>query len=586
MFNRPWHKLPVPLALFKLIQFRNKLREENLHDTAQLSSPADLPQPQPSPDGQHLKVRTADGSFNDLEHPEMGMAGTRFGRNVPLSEAKHEGDKLHVPNVRQISQTLLARDTFRPATILNLNAASWIQFQTHDWFSHGTNQPDKKFEVPVADGDTWPHQRPMVIDKTLEDTSRPDSTQNPPTFVNTETHWWDASQLYGSNQETIDTLRSHVDGKMRIEEDGFLPLEPETGVDLVGFPATMWIGLSMLHTLFVKEHNSICDRLKQAYPLWTDDQLFDHARLINAALIAKIHTVEWTPAILPHPVTEIAMHINWWGMLGQNFKNIIGRIGDSEILSGIIGSPVDHHAAPYYLTEEFVSVYRMHPLIPDTFDFYSHADGKFIATKDFVEGFDKKTRPLMQELGLETLFYSFGLAHPGAITLHNYPAFLRELVKPNGEAFDLAAVDILRDRERGLPRYNSFRELLGTGRVKSFEEITSNPQWAKELKDIYHNDVDQVDLMVGLFAEDIPAGFGFSDTAFRVFILMASRRLKSDRFFTDDYRAEIYTQEGLDWIDQNSLLTVLKRHYPELAPALVGVDNAFKPWRNLGAVII
>ena len=65
--------------------------------------------------------------------------------------------------------------------------------------------------------------------------------------------------------------------------------------------------------------------------------------------------------------------------------------------------------------------------------------------------------------------------------------------------------------------------------------------------------------MVGLYAEPPPQGFGFSDTAFRIFILMASRRLKSDRFFTDDYRPEIYTPEGLDWIDDNTMRTVLLR---------------------------
>ena len=70
--------------------------------------------------------------------------------------------------------------------------------------------------------------------------------------------------------------------------------------------------------------------------------------------------------------------------------------------------------------------------------------------------------------------------------------------------------------------------------------------------------------MVGLYAEPLPKGFGFSDTAFRVFILMASRRLKSDRFFTSDYNAEIYTQAGLDWIDETTMIDVLLRHYPEL----------------------
>ena len=89
--------------------------------------------------------------------------------------------------------------------------------------------------------------------------------------------------------------------------------------------------------------------------------------------------------------------------------------------------------------------------------------------------------------------------------------------------------------------------------------------------------------MVGLYAEQPPKGFGFSDTAFRVFILMASRRLKSDRFFTRDYTAETYTQEGLDWIDETTMVDVLERHYPEVAPALEGVDNAFAPWRRVRA---
>ena len=88
--------------------------------------------------------------------------------------------------------------------------------------------------------------------------------------------------------------------------------------------------------------------------------------------------------------------------------------------------------------------------------------------------------------------------------------------------------------------------------------------------------------MIGMYAEPKPKGFGFSDTAFRVFILMASRRLKSDRFFTRDYRPEVYTQTGLDWIDDNSMRSVLLRHFPELGPALQGVENPFAPWRAAG----
>ena len=176
-------------------------------------------------------------------------------------------------------------------------------------------------------------------------------------------------------------------------------------------------------------------------------------------------------------------------------------------------------------------------------------------------------------------FYSFGVAHPGALVLHNYPKTLQNLRRDDGERLDLAAVDIFRDRERGVPRYNQFRKLFHKDPVKSFDELTDNPAWRKQIKEVYNGDLDKVDLMTGLYAEPMPAGFGFSETAFRVFILMASRRLKSDRFFTDDWRPEVYTEFGLDYVKKNSMLTVLKRHFPQLAPALAGRENAFHPWK-------
>ena len=116
-------------------------------------------------------------------------------------------------------------------------------------------------------------------------------------------------------------------------------------------------------------------------------------------------------------------------------------------------------------------------------------------------------------------------------------------------------MDILRDRERGVPRYNQFRRLLHKDPVKSFDELTDNPAWRKQLREVYGNDLEKVDLMTGLYAEPLPPGFGFSETAFRIFILMASRRLKSDRFFTDDFRPEVYTEFGIDYVRRKSMLT-------------------------------
>ena len=95
-----------------------------------------------------------------------------------------------------------------------------------------------------------------------------------------------------------------------------------------------------------------------------------------------------------------------------------------------------------------------------------------------------------------------------------------------GDRVDLGTIDILRDRERGVPRYNDFREALRKPRIEKFEDLTDNPEWAEEIREVYDGDIDRVDLQVGLLAEPLPPGFGFSDTAFRIFILMASRRLQ------------------------------------------------------------
>jgi hypothetical protein len=114
--------------------------------------------------------------------------------------------------------------------------------------------------------------------------------------------------------------------------------------------------------------------------------------------------------------------------------------------------------------------------------------------------------------------------------------------------------------------------------ASSFEELAGDPALAENIRLVYNNDIDRVDLIVGMFAEKRPVGFAFSETAFRIFIVMASRRLNSDRFLSKDFTPEVYTQVGMDWIRDNTMSTVLLRHYPHLRSALRGVDNAFTPW--------
>jgi len=574
--DKEWFELPRPAAAGRLIEIRNELRAKNLHDTED----PPFPQAQGPIPAEAKAGRTPDGEFNDLKCPMMGSTGARFGRNVPLSEAFPDTANLMNPNPRTISQELFTRDTFQPATILNVMAAAWIQFQTHDWFVHRTGTMDSAHEIPLADGDPWP-EHPMRLPKTPIDPQKHADPKRPPAYVNDNSHWWDGSQVYGSTAAVQASLRTGEKGKVKVGDDCRLALDPVTGLEVTGMTANAWVALSLLHGLFALEHNAVCDRLAKEYPQWDDQQLFTKARLIVSALMAKIHTVEWTPAILPNPITVLALRTNWSGLV-PGLQKVFPGLQDNELLSGIPGSPTDHHTAPYSLTEEFASVYRMHSLLPDEFTLWSAETGKELERFELPGLSGHAGRQVLERCQVADLFYSFGISHPGALRLHNFPKHLQQLKKDSGENFDMAAVDILRDRERGVPRYNQFRRLFHKKPVTSFDELTDNPQWNEQIKRVYGGDLEKVDLLVGLMGEPLPEGFGFSDTAFRVFILMASRRLKSDRFLSQDYGPAMYTQVGIEWVEETTMLDVLRRHVPALAPALVGVENAFKPWRKVG----
>jgi hypothetical protein len=553
---------------------RMRLRRSNLFDPGGLTLPWG---PSPLPDGPRSLTRTADGTGNDLTHPEMGSAGSLFGRNVPPPTTAPY--KVLEPNPRLVSQQLLTREHFVPATTLNVLAAAWLQFEVHDWFSHGPNEPDEPWLVDLDPTDPWP-QHPMLIPRTHRAT--PTTDGGPPTYANTETHWWDASQVYGSTLEFQRQLRTGHEGKLLLNPEGNVPFDPSTMQSLAGVNGNWWLGLAMFHTVFMREHNAICDHLAQAHPDWDDDALFEHARLVNAALIAKIHTVEWTPALLGTSTMRTGMRANWWGLLGERFSRRFGRVSTSEEVSGIPGSQTWLHGAPYAMTEEFVAVYRMHPLIPDEFSLRSAGDGHEIALHTFPEIAGTHTHEVLGAVPMADLLYSFAIANPGAIVLHNFPQHLQHFVKPDGSILDLAATDVLRSRERGVPRYNEFRRRFHLAPALRFEDFSEDPSVVADLRRIY-DDPEDVDVMIGLYAEAPPKGFAFSDTAFRVFILMASRRLKSDRFFTYDFRPEVYSAEGMAWIANNTMTSVLARNFPGLGRRLEGVANAFAPWSPVPA---
>jgi len=595
-----WYGRPLAVEVLTLAYMREQLNADNLKSTYPAGKLVGFQLKGQRPPVGVSHFRTADGSWNNLANPKEGAAGTRFLRNVELSAIRPEkGRELLTPNPREVSLRLLTRpdgDDGQPkmttVPFLNLLAASWIQFMIHDWINHGEAQPKDFIKVPLPSGDPASDRyllSEMVIGKTQPDLTRNGQKEPAATSsINEVTHWWDGSQIYGSDEDTQNRLRSHRFGKMKLNSNGTLPVDPSTGVEDAGFRRSWWVGLSMLHTLFVREHNAICDMLYEAYPTWDDNRLFNVARLINAAVMAKIHSIEWTPAILPNKALNLGLNVNWYGLLTFLTSKGIARKTLSEVnirnaeVGGIVGNPINKHDCAFGLTEEFVEVYRLHSLLPETL--LLHSRGQGVIKKVFLpETRQSGSTRITTDYAMSDLFYSFGNQHPGALVLNNYPRFLQELSVPGNSFLDVGTVDIVRARERGVPRYNEFRRQLGLNPIRSFDDLTDSPKLRKKLKAVYGGDpgdVDKLDLLIGTLAEGHrPTGFGFGETLFQIFILNASRRLQADRFYTDSYNEDVYSPEGLRWIDRTDLKTVILRHYPELADTgLANIKNAFEPW--------
>jgi hypothetical protein len=436
----------------------------------------------------------------------------------------------------------------------------------------------------------------------------------------------------------------------------------------------------------------------------TPDELFEAARLVVAAEIAKIHTTEWTPQLLYDEPLYLAMNANWNGLLGESYpgvseavRQIVTRnFGTAENAKkatqwysvfasgpGIFGlgshvyaddpifalfdpkkkdiwditnpahvnGGVNHFGSPFNFPEEFVTVYRLHALVPDLIEYRDLAsDPNQIKNKiPVIETFQAKATEAMRSRGLANWALSMGRQRLGLLALRNDPRFLQNIKIPRlnspTQQVDVIALDLIRDRERGVPRFNEFRRQYGLRQLTGFDDFLDQhvaadspegkdqQELVKALREVYGqhvcdaskvitdtqrnedgspvndclghangsmvDNIEDVDTVVGWMAETTrPHGFAISETQFVVFILNASRRLFSDRFFTSSFRPEFYTQLGVDWVNNNGpgpkimekgapnghsqpvspLKRVLLRTMPELTPELASVINVFDPW--------
>ena len=734
--------------------------------------------------GALIRARTLTGICNDVFNPRMGSTGTLFARNVefestfpdlettPDTRNRHAGRlALLTPDPQVISRTLFTRPQhdsaacdngfgrpgFAPnahcdytkAPFFNVLAAFWIQFMTHDWFSHleeGRNAPQY---MPVgcsaSDAARLGCRPADAVERSFVADSSPAPrfvangtdhlTRAARTFRNTNTAWWDASQLYGYDTISVRRVkrdpRDHARLRMDVlpgsatagDAQGYLPTlaagDPQNpdwaGQEAAGFPDNWTVGMSFFHNVFAREHNQFVDAFRRAARLTpdddcglrdparperviryrdvTDDELFDVARLVVAAEIAKIHTIEWTTQLLYDEPLFLGMNGNWNGLFGRQdttslaaraVRTMLDRWVDHLHRSGrtleanqlystfaagpgivslgsrktgwSIANPEDvnggtnHFGSPFNFPEEFITVYRLHPLVPDLLEYREWTAPNTIQNEiPVVETFRGKATPVMRERGLANWALTMGRQRLGALALNNHPRFLQnlrmgQLATPT-QQIDVAALDLIRDREHGVPRFNEFRRQYGLRQLTSFDDFVDRrlaadaPERAEQLRltaairSVYgqhrcnanlvithaqldtsgaaitdclgHPDgtlvdnVEDLDTIVGWLAESTrPHGFAISETQFVVFILNASRRLFSDRFFTSSFRPEFYSTLGLRWVNDNGptamyeplavnghahqpvspLKRVLLRTTPELAPELAHVVDAFDPW--------
>lgn len=611
---------------------RNELLSEQLQDVNPDQSIGGAPLGQVKLREFYL-YRSADGSFTTA-NPREGAAWTPvqwMGEKDMAVTRKNRVNDPNLPNPTEVSRLLLhAIDSNRKlAPMLSPRAIQWIQAQLHGWVLHAnadeTQAKMLEFELsPEHPIRKATGQQTMLVQATQPNELEPGA----PHFLNTISAWWDGNQIYGSNQTTQDRLRTDPKtgkfepwGKLHLDTDSHLPLNPLTGRADTGVDLNMWVGLEAQHETFVRGHNWICDQLRAEYEATskdpekrylpgldggrqtklTNDDFFNLARLINSALMAKFHTIEWTPAVLSSKPLAIGMRTNWVGLFevlanptfeDQHPENMWSKLFDHPALAGFLGSTRNNHNVIYNFPEAFSEVYRLHPGMPDYLKLVS-TDGKTeLGQVEIGASREGQAHELLKKYGTDTVMYSLSRGHMPALVERNNPQFMKNMAAFRGEsAIDLGAIDIIRARERGERLYNEFRRDLGMPEISSIRELLTDPETkkvadedlpllaaAEKLYGTGKEGAEKLDLQIGMLMDRNRPLRGFDQVRFKVFLMAASHRLEADPWFSrEKLNQNYYSKKGMDILKNVYYKDYLTAIYPSLSESLKNVDNPFEP---------
>jgi hypothetical protein len=299
-----------------LLEADQTLPDPDVSPALRIDSQRRPPAP-PEPPALSDEFRSIDGSANNPDNPDMGRAGTPLLRL--LAPAYGDGVTTMAgaerPNPRTISSTVNAQPRF----ISNAHNASdfiwqWGQFLDHDLdLTNGTDPPESE-AIPIPAGDPWfdPQNTGTAViafNRSLYDHASGSGPDNPRQQINELTAWIDASNVYGSDRERAEALRTlDGSGRLRSSAGNLLPFNtdglPNAGgaspeLFLAGdVRANEQLALTVMHTLFMREHNRLADQIAAANPQLSDDEIYERARRMVGAEMQVITYREFLPALL------------------------------------------------------------------------------------------------------------------------------------------------------------------------------------------------------------------------------------------------------------------------------------------------
>lgn len=483
--------------------------------------------------------RSIDGYNNNLDNPEWGQAGLPLlrlaapayadGTSAPSGEGR--------PNVREISNIVVDQQE----SVLSADAISdfvwqWGQFLDHDIDLTPTSDPTDPFDIEVPLGDPY-------FDPNSTGTQQIPLNRSLPLFVdgvreqiNLLTSYIDASNVYGSDEEHAQRLRT-LDGTGRLKSsDGdLLPmnLDGDPNVPEEGFPefyagderANEQVGLTVMHTLFMREHNYWADRIREAVPELDDEGIYQRARAMVAAEMQCITYNEFLPLLLgddtfgPYEGYQPTVEAT----ISNEFATAAYRIGHTMLSPQLIRldaelNPID--AGPLPLRNAF-----------------------FNPTEVINYGIEPYLR---------------GLASQTAQEIDNFVvADVRNFLfgAPGQGGFDLPSLNLQRGRDHGLPSYNDVRAVYGLPAITGFAEISSDPNVQERLEAAYGT-VDDMDLWVVGLSEDHVPGALVGETVWTILHDQFSALRDGDRYWYERYLPSELQRE----VERRDLRTIIREN--------------------------